>query len=310
MLDARELSVALFGDDQFANMILLGAGYQSGGLPLPATAIEEAITLNGVAAAINIQAFRRGRQFVLDQTSLWAAAGVTEPATADQVMETVDAFVARRAQELTRYANAAYARRYTQEVTRIADHEAAMRPGSTELTRIAAENLFKLMAYKDEYEVARLHLDQTVRAGVIESFGPSARVSYNLLPPSLRALGLRKKVRFGPWFRVSFRVLYAARGLRATRLDPFGRAEVRRVERALVREFVDILHECGERLNEASFDAIATLFGLPDLVRGFEEDKLRNVDRYRQEVAVQLTYLRGLENHGALGAVTGRTGGQ
>jgi indolepyruvate ferredoxin oxidoreductase len=304
------LSVALFGDDQFANMMLLGAGYQAGGLPLPAMAIEEAITLNGVAAATNIQAFRRGRQFVFDQTSLRAAAGVTQPAAGDQVTETVDALVARRSQELTRYDNAAYARRYTQEIARIADHEAAVRPGSTELTRIAAQNLFKLMAYKDEYEVARLHLDPTVRAGVTESFGPSARVSYNLLPPSLRALGLRKKVRFGPWFRVPFRVLYAARRLRGTRLDPFGRAEVRRVERALVREYVDILHECGERLDEASFDAIATLLGLPDMVRGFEEVKLRNVDRYRREVAVQLTNLRDLENHGSLGALTGRTGDQ
>ncbi len=155
-------------------------------------------------------------------------------------------------------------------------------PGRTGLAEAVARALHKLMAYKDEYEVARLHLDPEVQADIAAQFGPSVRVQWNLHPPLLRALGLTRKIKLGSWFTPAFRLLRAMKGLRGSALDPFGRAEVRRVERALPGEYRAMVETALARLSPETHDLAVKLGELPDEVRGYEDIKLENVKRFRE----------------------------
>ena len=148
-----------------------------------------------------------------------------------------------------------------------------------------ARYLFKLMAYKDEYEVARLHLKNDVTAALAEEFPGGVKVQYNLHPPLLRAMGMKKKIRFGTWFDGAFRMLYAMRGVRGSSLDIFGRAEVRRVERALIGEYRAVVEQALAKLTPDTHDTAVKLAALPDVIRGYEDIKLRNVAKYREQVA-------------------------
>ncbi|WP_203416916.1 indolepyruvate ferredoxin oxidoreductase family protein [Jiangella ureilytica] len=291
LLDARELTTALFGDDQYANLFLVGAGFQAGGLPLPAAAVEEAIRRGGVAVEANLQAFRRGRQYVVEPEVVTALAA-TRQSRRPAATGTLADVVALRVAELTDYQNTAYAARYAARVEQVRRAEAAVDPSSTVLTETVARNLHKLMAYKDEYEVARLALLPQTRAEIEERFGPGARASWNLHPPVLRALGMKRKLRLGPWFRVVFRVLRALRGLRGTAFDPFGRAHVRRAERDLVREYGAVVDELAARLDAATLQQAVRVAGLPDVVRGYEDLKLATIERYRTELDAAMTAFR------------------
>jgi indolepyruvate ferredoxin oxidoreductase len=277
-LDAAGLARGLFDDEQYANMILVGVAYQAGALPIGAAAIEHAIRLNGVAAEANIAAFRRGRL------------SVSGPASAvDRPAETVEqtslaALLARRVPELAAYQDQAYASAYAEFVERVRAREADVTGGDL-LARTVAANLFKLAAYKDEYEVARLSLDPVLTGQIAEQFGSGARYAYRLHPPVLRTLGMRSKVSLGPWFRPAFHSLVAMRRLRGTPFDPFGRTEVRRVERALVAEYRDVISQLAGGLTAGNHDLAVEIAGLPDMVRGYEEIKLRNVRAYRERMA-------------------------
>jgi indolepyruvate ferredoxin oxidoreductase len=154
--------------------------------------------------------------------------------------------------------------------------------GSTELTETVARNLYKLMAYKDEYEVARLSLD--IQEEVSARFGDGATYAYKLHPPILRALGMKRKISLKATARPAFTVLKAMRKLRGTRLDVFGYAHVRRVERELIAEYREAVEETLDRLGDGHVVAVE-IAGLPDLVRGYEHIKLANVDRYRERLA-------------------------
>jgi indolepyruvate ferredoxin oxidoreductase len=155
-----------------------------------------------------------------------------------------------------------------------------------------ARQLYKLMAYKDEYEVARLHLDAVERAKLGAEFGEDARVYFMLHPPLLRALGLKRKLKLGRWFVPAFRLLYRVRRLRGTRLDPFGPAKVRRVERELIEEYERMVDETITLLTPDTHDTAAELLGLPDVIRGYEEIKLRNVVLFRKRAEAILKRLR------------------
>ena len=295
-VDAHGLAERLFGDDQFANILQLGAGYQTGAIRLSAQAIERAIEANGTAVAKNIQAFRRGRQAVADPaglerdlrgsaTSAGAGAGTATgsgPAVDQAAGSDLDRMLAIRVPDLAAYQDAAYAAEYASFVAKV-------RAAAPDLAVPVARNLYKLMAYKDEYEVARLSLDPALDAAVEEQFGPGARVAYQLHPPVLRALGMNRKVSLGPWFRPAFRALRAARGVRGTRLDLFGRTEVRRTERALIAEYRAAI----ERVLSADpgHPLAAELADLPDMVRGYEEVKMASVARYRARQAEILAAL-------------------
>ena len=186
--------------------------------------------------------------------------------------------------ELVEYQNRAYARQYVDFVGRVRGAEGARVPGRTRLTEAVARHLFKLMAYKDEYEVARLLLKQDLAAAVGAEYPDGVRVHYNLHPPILRALGWKTKIRLGRWFDAVFRLLARAKGLRGTPLDPFGRARVRRVERELIGEYQALVDKALVELGPDTWERAVKLAELPDLIRGYEDVKLRNVARFRDEV--------------------------
>ena len=289
-VDARAETTALLGDDQFTNVFLVGAAVQAGALPIPARHIEEALELNGVAVERNIEAFRAGRRYVAGGSAPAAApsgGGTRISPAAAQIVSglgadpALRAVAGRRADELIAYQDHAYAEEFAARVRVVADAERAGLGAPGPLTDAYARNLFKLMAYKDEYEVARLSLDPALDEQVVAQFGEQARYSYRLHPPVLRALGMKKKITLGPWVRPGFRLLYAGRRLRGTGLDVFGRTEVRRTERALPGEYHEAVTRGLPRLSPATLPALVALAELPDMVRGYEHIKLGNVSRYR-----------------------------
>jgi indolepyruvate ferredoxin oxidoreductase len=297
--DALGLAETLFDDHMASNMIVLGAAYQAGAVPVSAAAIEEAIVLNAVSVPMNTQAFRAGRLLVADPA--WVAtlkrrrvgASDVAPALSAEARGLVDAVGASgelrrlleiRVPELIAYQDVAYAQAYAEFVKRVREAEQAAVRGETRLSEAVARYLFKLMAYKDEYEVARLHLRSDLATALQAEFPGGVRLQYNLHPPILRALGFSTKLRLGQWFDGAFRLLAALRGLRGTWLDPFGRAEVRRLERRLVGEYRTLVEKALVGLSPESYERAAKLAGLPDVIRGYEEIKLRNVQRFRDEV--------------------------
>jgi indolepyruvate ferredoxin oxidoreductase len=292
-VDAQGLSEALFGDHMPANMLLIGAAFQHGCIPISADAIEQAIRLNGAGVEKTLAAFRWGRAAVADPAAVAAA---VDPATGPAAPVRAEGFadvLATRVADLTAYQDERYADRYAEEVHRVAAI-AAERAGADAGERVAvayARGLHKLMAYKDEYEVARLHLDPAERARRDAEFGADAAVSVLLHPPVLRAMGMTRKIRLRRSAGPVFRALRAARRLRGTPLDPFGRAEVRRVERALVGEYQALVREALDRLRPGTADAVAELAALPDVIRGYEGIKLRSVSTFREMAAAALADL-------------------
>ncbi|MEO9327188.1 indolepyruvate ferredoxin oxidoreductase family protein [Gordonia aurantiaca] len=299
-LDPGALSTSLFGDEQFANMLMVGAAHQAGALAVTARSIERAIELNGVAVDANIQAFRRGRQAVADPDAVSATIAELHGAATTEIepsghalslagglglAEDLTRTVAIRYDELIAYADERYARDYLGVVERV--HRSV---GNDAFTDAVARNLYKLMAYKDEYEVARLTQDASFAARVADQFGDDAEVAIRLHPPTLRRMGMREKMSLGPWANRPLSTLAKMKKLRGTRLDPFGRNEIRRTERALIveyRELVDALLAgiADGRLGDSEMPAVVELAGLPEMVRGYENVKMRNVERYRAEVA-------------------------
>jgi indolepyruvate ferredoxin oxidoreductase len=299
-LDALALAERLFDDHMAANMIVLGAAYQAGALPVAAAAIERAIALNGVAVPMNTQAFRAGRLVVADPA--WAGgllrtrpgalplAAPTLTAEARELVSRVEAggelkrLLEVRVPELIAYQDAAYAGRYVEFVRHVREAEQRAMPGESRLSEAVARYLFKLMAYKDEYEVARLHLRDDLSRQLAAEFPDGVDVRYHLHPPLLRALGMRGKLKLGKWFDVVFRLLVTLRGVRGTALDPFGHAHVRRVERELIGEYRTLVDKALVDLSEAGYERAVNLANLPDLIRGYEDVKLGNVKRFRDAV--------------------------
>ncbi len=271
-IDAIANTTAARGDAAMANVYLLGVAVQQGVVPVSPACIEEAISLNGVAVDKNLAAFRAGRADARDDAATRA------PSAPEHLDELVD----RLAADLTGYQSARYARRFREVVDRT-------RPCADEaFTRAVAVHLHKLMAYKDEYEVARLLLLPSSRAAAETVAGPGARVQWNLHPPLLRAMGLRHKLHLGRWATPIMVALRAGRRVRGTPLDVFGFASLRRTERAMVVEYeaaVDRL-VAGWR-PEVAGEATA-IASLPDRVRGYEHLKAERAAVYRDELRSRL----------------------
>jgi indolepyruvate ferredoxin oxidoreductase len=278
LVDAAALSTQQLADEQYANVVLLGVAYQRGALPVSAEAIEAAIHLNGAATAANVAAFRLGRQAVHASDPGEASGDPECP------LDDLDLLVAQRTDELRRYHNQSYALTYGAFVERVRTRETAI-TGGTRLTDAVARNLFKLMAYKDEYEVARLCLDPQLQAALEAQFGTGASYRYRLHPPVLRALGMRRKIALGSWFRPVLRLLVLMRFLRGTSFDPFGRTKLRVLERALVVQYRETIDELLGRLTPASHELAVQIANLPDMIRGYEDIKLRNVEAYHQRLS-------------------------
>ncbi|MBF6181865.1 indolepyruvate ferredoxin oxidoreductase family protein [Nocardia otitidiscaviarum] len=281
----------LFGNTAAANFLMVGAAFQTGGLRLPAAAIEEAIGINGVAVAANIAAFRWGRVAVADPAAFQAA---VEPARQRRERPAVPAnlladttfdgevrrLVELRAAELVGYQNAKVARRYVETVQFVWDAERTVTE-RTDFSAAVARGLHKFTAYKDEYEVARLLVDPDFLADVRAQVPGGANLTYKLHPPVLRALGRKKKIGLGPKSHVALKVLAKGKALRGTRLDPFGYAHVRKVERELLSQYTAMVRRLAVELSTDTYDTAAEAAALPDVVRGYEDIKLGNVERYR-----------------------------
>ncbi|HUG17153.1 MAG TPA: indolepyruvate ferredoxin oxidoreductase family protein [Thermomicrobiales bacterium] len=301
-LDALSIADGLLRNHMVANTVALGAAYQAGALPLTAAAIERAIEINGAEVERNIAAFRWGRYAASDPAAVRRAVSqhggtprekqeakrqsndprVAELLSGERLSPDVTALVRLRANELIQYQSLELATEYVSEVLRVAAREAEAAPGQTRLSEAVARNLFKLMAYKDEYEVARLFLDPRFAESLAEQFPEGGRVTYNLHPPLLRTLGMKQKLKLGPWFKPAFYWLRAMRRVRGTPLDPFGYAHLRRVERKLIADYRSRIDDELAALAPDTYDRAVALAELPDMIRGYEGVKLRNIERYRE----------------------------
>lgn len=283
-VDATRVAARLMGDAIGANMFVVGVALQRGLLPVSLAAVERAITLNGVAVDFNLRAFTLGRLAVVDPGAVEAQFVDQVAAVADGSLrlstDTGDA-IERRAAFLAEYQDAAYAERFRRRITAIAAVEARVAPGSTDLSEAVARNLFKLMAYKDEYEVARLYTSGEFRAKLGEQFTGDYRVSVHLAPPLFAPkdplTGLPRKREFGPWMLAAFGLLARAKRLRGTAFDPFGRTAERRMERQLVRDYEAVLDSIATHLDPVKYDAAVALARYPDKIRGYGHIKDRSV---------------------------------
>ena len=280
VLDAGDVAEALFGDRIFANMMLTGAAFQEGALPLALASIEEAIRLNGVAAERNMAAFHAGR--------LIAAAPERLPLDGDAREaddEGLEALVERLAAELVAYQDTRLAVRFLGVVEKVKRVEAAVAGGRSVLSETVARNLFKLMAYKDEYEVARLYSDPAFREKVAAEFGEGARLSVQLAPPLLSRIdpdtGRPRKMTFGPWIFPLFSGLARLKGLRGTWFDPFGWTAERRMERRLIDGYIVLIERILQSLADGNYDKAVALAALPEEVSGFGPVKAAKVEAAR-----------------------------
>ena len=230
------------GDSIATNLFMVGYAYQRGLLPVGEAAILRAIELNGQAIESNKQSFNWGRLAAVDPARVAAAA---VPATAkpdsQRLSQSLDEMIARRSAFLTDYQDAAYARRYTDLVTQVRSAEGKVMPGITELTEAVARYYFKLLAIKDEYEVARLYAESDFTQRVAAQFEGDYKLTFHMAPPVFNkpdpVTGVPKKSVYGPWMMKAFGVLAKMRRFRGTGLDFFGRTEERKMERALIGEY-------------------------------------------------------------------------
>jgi indolepyruvate ferredoxin oxidoreductase len=285
-VDALGVTTSELGDAATANVYVLGVALQRGLVPVRPDRVEEAIRLNGVSVDRNLAAFRLGRRDADSVTVVADAAGSRVEREADgdarPAPETVDELIQRLADDLRDYQSRAYARRFVGEIERV------RACGDDDLTRTAAVNLHRLMAYKDEYEVARLLLLPETRAAAEAVGGPGARVQWNLHPPLLRAMGLRRKLRLGRTATPLLAGLRSVRRVRGTLVDPFGRADVRRTERAMRDEYIEALQVVTGLFDQVGSAEARLIAGLPDSVRGYEDIKMRRAEAFRRDLADRL----------------------
>jgi indolepyruvate ferredoxin oxidoreductase len=297
-LDASRAATTLFGSTVGANIFLVGYAYQLGAIPLAAESIEQAIELNGEAVEMNKQAFRWGRRAAADPAAIETLLKPSEAASdARKLSRSLDETIARRTDFLTAYQNAAYAKRYREWVERAKTVEAARAPGKSGLADAVARYLFKLMAYKDEYEVARLYSDGSFMKQVgAELGGEHLRLHVHLAPPLLapvnKVTGEPKKLTFGPWIFPLFKVLARFKFLRGTALDPFGYSPERRTERRLVRDYERMLEEILGKLDPKNHHIAVGLAAIPEKIRGFGHVKMRHLKAAKADEAALLEQFR------------------
>ena len=293
-LDGQALAEGLFGDAMATNNFMVGVAYQAGTIPLKAESIEAAIKASGVGVEQSIAAFRWGRMAVVDRNFVLAevakyAPKVAKPELSAAARVIVDATGAMgetmrllevRVPDLIDYQDEAYAKRYADVIKRVVAAEAKAAPGQTGLSEAAARYLYKLMAYKDEYEVARLHTDPAFLAQLDAMFPHGYSVKYNLAPPTISkrdAQGHLIKQQFGPWMRSAFGWLKKFKGLRGGALDLFGKTDERRSERRLIDEYVQELDTICASLQPHNHAAAVALASVPDEIRGYGHVKEKSL---------------------------------
>jgi indolepyruvate ferredoxin oxidoreductase len=278
MLDADKIAVELVGDSLYTNPLMLGYAWQKGRIPLSHAALMRAIELNGVQVENNKIAFEWGRRAAHDLASVQQQ---LKPAQVIEFMRkstNVDELIAKRVEFLTGYQNAAYAAQYKEFVEKV---RAAEKPlGGTKLTEAVARYLFKVMAYKDEYEVARLHTDRSFLDKVAAQFEGDYKLNYHLAPPMTakkNEKGELVKKAYGPWMLTAFGVLAKLKGLRGTAFDVFGHTEERKTERALIGEYKASVEEVLRGLKAENLSLAVEIARIPEEIRGYGHVKERHL---------------------------------
>jgi indolepyruvate ferredoxin oxidoreductase len=299
-IDAQALATALMGDAIFTNPFMLGYAWQRGWLPVRYESLMRAIELNGAAVRANRSAFEWGRAAAFDAAAVRRAAFPGQVIEFKRLSGSLAELTARRIEFLTAYQNAGYGRRYSDLVERVRRVESDRLSGSTQLAETVARNYFKLLAYKDEYEVARLHADPAFHRAIAEQFEGSYRLNYYLAPPMLTRpdphSGISRKVRFGPWMGAVFQLLSRLRFVRGTPLDVFGYSAERRRERALITEYEETIDEVLGRLESRNHAVAIELAALPERIRGFGHVKAASMQKAGEQRVQLLARLRGQQS--------------
>jgi indolepyruvate ferredoxin oxidoreductase len=286
---AGKLATALMGDAIATNMFMLGYAFQKALVPLAEASLLRAIELNGVAVEFNKKAFLWGRRAAVDLPRVERLALPAEVVSLSQSLSrNLEELIARRTEFLKGYQDAAYAGRYRRLVERVREAE-ARKTGGTELTEAVARHFFKLMAYKDEYEVARLHSDPAFLSRIDAMFEGRYTLRFHLAPPIFNRpdplTGRARKSEFGPWMMTAFRVLARLKRLRGTPFDLFGMTEERRTERRLIGEYEATVNGLLERLDRGNHKLAVEIALIPDRIRGFGHIKRRHLDEAKKKEA-------------------------
>ena len=295
-LDAQTLAEGLFADSMATNMFMVGVAYQAGALPISAAAFETAIKQAGVGVDMSLLAFKWGRMAVVDIDYVHAEIHKYEAkapklpeltAEARQIVDSVGAtgevkrLLEIRVTDLIGYQDAAYARRYAAKVKSVMEAEKRVTPESSALAEAAARYFYKLMAYKDEYEVARLHSDPAFLAELDAQFPNGYTIEYNLAPPLLSKrdpeTGELIKQKYGPWILKAFRHLAKLKHLRGGKWDIFGKTEERHMERQAIEDYDRLLTDLCAKLTRDNLAIAVKLASMPDDVRGYGHVKERHV---------------------------------
>ncbi len=284
-VEATRLATGLLGDAIATNMFMLGYAYQKGLIPVSAVAIDRAIELNEVAVEQNRSAFLWGRRAAVDPRRVDEVAAPPKMVPVSRKLsESLDELIARRVDFLTAYQDEAYAKRYMALVDRVRSAETPLGP-ALPLTEAVARYFFKLMAYKDEYEVARLYSSGQFAQRLGEAFEGDLRLRFHLAPPLFarrNARGELVKSEYGPWVMTAFRWLARLRRLRGTALDPFGRTEERRAERQSVIEYESTMTGIAARLSGENRPLAIEIASVPEHIRGFGHVKVRHMALARE----------------------------
>jgi len=301
-VDANRLATALCGDAIATNLFMLGYAWQLGLVPVGLDALMRAVELNGAAVAMNQQAFGWGRLAALDTDQVIEAAdaapaarsGVADALDDETLSLNLDETIARRVVFLTDYQNAAYAKRYSDLINEVRAAEAAKVPGKDALSNAVARYAFKLMAYKDEYEVARLYTSGEFEARLKEQFEDGGSLRFHLAPPLLSkkdADGHLVKQEFGPWIFTAFKVLKRLKFLRGTALDPVGHTDERKMERRLRDEYAATIRELLPKLTVENHALLVEIAEVPEQIRGFghvKEQQVEKAEKLRTELLRRL----------------------
>jgi indolepyruvate ferredoxin oxidoreductase len=281
-VDATKLATALMGDSIAANLFMLGYAWQKGLVPLSEAALLRAIELNGVAVASNKRSFLWGRRAAVDLKRVEQTATPAQTIVV-QMPQSLDAIIRKRVEFLTGYQDAAYAEQYAALVARVREAESSLKLGN-KLATAVAKSLFKLMAYKDEYEVARLTTDGRFLEQLKTQFEGDVKLKFNLAPPLFAkkdAKGHLVKAEFGSWMWGVFKLLAKLKGLRGGAFDIFGYTAERRMERALIVEYRGMVEDLLGTLDAANHATAVELAALPEQIRGFGHVKEKAVAEYR-----------------------------
>jgi indolepyruvate ferredoxin oxidoreductase len=288
-LDATKLATGLMGDSIATNLFMVGYAYQRALIPVGEEAILRAIELNGAAVEANKQSFRWGRLAAVEPERVVKLAIPEAKPDSQRLSTSLDETIARRVEFLSAYQDVAYAKRYSDFVAKVRALESQKLPGRTALTEAVARYYFKLLAVKDEYEVARLYSDGDFAQRVAGQFEGDYKLVFHLAPPLVNKpdpdTGEPKKSAYGPWMMSAFRVLAKMRRLRGTALDIFGRTPERRLERQLITDYEALIDEILPALAAHNHPLAVELASIPEQIRGYGHVKERHLAAAKRKEA-------------------------